>query len=89
VKQGFIRGIILFDDDTQLEFVEVKDTDVSEKIKYRFFKIYPLICKKQRKLKIRSIGQKKRLSARIYAKFFFVKIRVDSRIKNGRFYFLQ
>ena len=35
-KQGFIRGIILFDDDTRLEFVEVKDTDVSEKIKYRY-----------------------------------------------------
>jgi hypothetical protein len=35
-KQGFIRGIILFDDDTRLEFVEVKDVDLSEKIKYRY-----------------------------------------------------
>ncbi|MEW6621110.1 MAG: DUF6516 family protein [bacterium] len=35
-KQGFIRGIILFDDDTRLEFVEVKDVDVREKIKYRY-----------------------------------------------------
>lgn len=35
-KQGFIRGIILFDDDTRLEFVAVKDADVSENIKYRY-----------------------------------------------------
>ena len=35
-KQGFIRGVILFEDDTRLEFAEVKDTDVTEKIKYRY-----------------------------------------------------
>ena len=35
-KQGFIRGVIQFEDDTHLEFVEVKDTDRSEKIKYRY-----------------------------------------------------
>ncbi len=35
-KQGFIRGVILFEDDTRLEFVEVKDTDVTDKIKYRY-----------------------------------------------------
>ncbi len=35
-KQGFIRGVIQFEDDTQLEFVEVKDTDMVEKIKYRY-----------------------------------------------------
>lgn len=36
VKQGFIRGVILLDDDARLEFAEVKDVDVSEKIKYRY-----------------------------------------------------
>lgn len=35
-KQGFIRGVIQFDDDARLEFAEVKDTDVTEKIKYRY-----------------------------------------------------
>lgn len=35
-KQGFIRGVIQFEDDTRLEFIEVKDTDMIEKIKYRY-----------------------------------------------------
>lgn len=35
-KQGFIRGIIVFEDGSQLEFIEVKNTDRQEKIKYRY-----------------------------------------------------
>ena len=35
-KQGFIRGTIVFEDGSQLEFVEVKNTDRREKIKYRY-----------------------------------------------------
>ena len=35
-KQGFIKGVLQFEDDTQLEFLEVKDMDVIEKIKYRY-----------------------------------------------------
>ncbi len=35
-KQGFIRGIIEFWDDCRLEFSEVKDIEVEQKIKYRY-----------------------------------------------------
>ncbi len=36
VKQGFIRGSILFENNSRLEFIEVKDTDKIGKIKYRY-----------------------------------------------------
>lgn len=35
-KQGFISGTIIFDDESQLEFVEVKNVAFEEKIKYRY-----------------------------------------------------
>ena len=35
-KQGFISGTINFEKDSQLQFVEVKNVDVNEKIKYRY-----------------------------------------------------
>lgn len=35
-KQGFIAGTIIFEDETQLEFVEVKNVEFEEKIKYRY-----------------------------------------------------
>ena len=35
-KQGFISGTINFEEDSQLQFVEVKNVDVNEKIKYRY-----------------------------------------------------
>jgi len=35
-KQGFISGTIIFDDESQLEFVEVKNVEFEEKIKYRY-----------------------------------------------------
>lgn len=35
-KQGFIRAVVVFDDNTRLEFMEVKHTDITEKIKYRY-----------------------------------------------------
>lgn len=35
-KQGFIKGVLIFDDDSRLEFVEIKHTDIQAKIKYRY-----------------------------------------------------
>lgn len=35
-KQGFVKGIITFIDQSKLEFIEVKDIELSEKIKYRY-----------------------------------------------------
>lgn len=35
-KQGFISGSITFVDDSRLDFVEIKDSDIIEKIKYRY-----------------------------------------------------
>jgi len=35
-KQGFIKGMIRFVDDSTLEFTEVKDIDRDQKIKYRY-----------------------------------------------------
>jgi len=35
-RQGFISGVIIFDDNTRLEFVEVKNTEIKPKIKYRY-----------------------------------------------------
>ena len=35
-KQGFINGLICFENGYRLDFVEVKDTDVRAKIKYRY-----------------------------------------------------
>ncbi len=35
-KKGFIEGAIIFYDDSQLDFAEVKDTDRQAKIKYRY-----------------------------------------------------
>lgn len=35
-KQGFINGSILFENGYRLDFVEVKNTDVQSKIKYRY-----------------------------------------------------
>lgn len=35
-KQGFISGQIIFDNEVRLDFVEVKDTDVESKLKYRY-----------------------------------------------------
>ena len=35
-KQGFIAGTITFEDETQLEFAEVKNVEFEEKIKYRY-----------------------------------------------------
>jgi len=34
--QGFLKGIILFKDESVLEFVEVKDINNSTKLKYRY-----------------------------------------------------
>jgi len=36
VKQGFISGSIIFDNEHTLEFVEVKDADAKDKVKYRY-----------------------------------------------------
>jgi len=36
IKQGFINGTLVFEDNSQLEFIEVKNTDIPEKIKYRY-----------------------------------------------------
>lgn len=36
VKQGFISGSVLFENGFRLEFVEVKNTDIQGKIKYRY-----------------------------------------------------
>ena len=35
-KQGFINGEIVFKDDSQLDFTEVKNVDFKEKIRYRY-----------------------------------------------------
>jgi hypothetical protein len=35
-KQGFIKGDIVFADNSQLCFIEVKNTEVNPKIKYRY-----------------------------------------------------
>ena len=35
-KQGFIGGTIIFENESQLDFVEVKNVDVENKIKYRY-----------------------------------------------------
>jgi hypothetical protein len=35
-KQGFINGLILFENGYRLDFVEVKNTDVQSKSKYRY-----------------------------------------------------
>jgi len=35
-KQGFINGSITFENDSRLDFVEVKDTEQPVKIKYRY-----------------------------------------------------
>jgi len=35
-KLGFISGTISFEDDSQLQFVEVKNVEIEEKIKYRY-----------------------------------------------------
>lgn len=35
-KQGFITGSIIFENGSRLDFVEVKNTDVQAKIKYRY-----------------------------------------------------
>lgn len=35
-KQGYIKGDIVFNDDTVLEFAEVIDIDFKSKIKYRY-----------------------------------------------------
>lgn len=35
-KKGLIRGKIVFEDESCLYFTEVKDVDLSEKIKYRY-----------------------------------------------------
>ncbi len=34
--QGCISGSIIFKNDTRLDFAEVKDSDIKEKIKYRY-----------------------------------------------------
>jgi hypothetical protein len=36
VKQGYIRAVVVFDNGCTLEFVEVKDTDIPAKMKYRY-----------------------------------------------------
>lgn len=35
-RQGFIHGIIVFWDDSRLDFAEVKDAKIKPKIKYRY-----------------------------------------------------
>ncbi len=35
-RQGFIGGIITFEDESQLDFIEVKNTDIKQKVKYRY-----------------------------------------------------
>lgn len=35
-KKGFIEGEVIFSDDTRLDFAEVKDIEMDEKIKYRY-----------------------------------------------------
>ncbi|QTA85779.1 toxin-antitoxin system TumE family protein [Desulfonema magnum] len=35
-KQGFVSGKVVFEDNSRLDFTEVRDTDVKGKIKYRY-----------------------------------------------------
>lgn len=35
-RQGFISGTVIFENDCRLDFVEVKNTDMKSKIKYRY-----------------------------------------------------
>ncbi|MGR3178978.1 MAG: toxin-antitoxin system TumE family protein [Candidatus Anammoxibacter sp.] len=35
-RQGFVSGTIIFDDDSQLDFTEVKNVELEGKIKYRY-----------------------------------------------------
>lgn len=35
-KQGYISDRVVFEDSTRLDFVEVKDTDIVHKLKYRY-----------------------------------------------------
>ena len=35
-KQGYISGYIVFEDNSRLDFIEVKDVEMSNKIKYRY-----------------------------------------------------
>jgi hypothetical protein len=35
-KQGFIKGKIIFINNSQLNFLEVKNTDITGKVKYRY-----------------------------------------------------
>lgn len=36
LTQGYISGMIVFEDGSRLEFVEVKDTELIGKVKYRY-----------------------------------------------------
>jgi hypothetical protein len=36
LKQGYINGVVVFENECRLEFVEVKDTKSAGKIKYRY-----------------------------------------------------
>jgi len=36
LKQGYIGGAIVFENGCRLEFVEVKDTELASKLKYRY-----------------------------------------------------
>lgn len=36
VRQGFISGSVVFDNEHVLDFAEVKDTDIRSKVKYRY-----------------------------------------------------
>ena len=35
-KQGYIKGTLIFDDNSQLEFAEVKNIEIKSKIMYRY-----------------------------------------------------
>jgi hypothetical protein len=35
-KQGYVSGQIIFNNEVRLDFIEVKDTDVESKLKYRY-----------------------------------------------------
>ena len=39
-KQGYIKGRLIFNDDTQLEFAEVKNIDIKSKVMYRYHYMY-------------------------------------------------
>ncbi len=36
VKQGYVSGSVIFENGYRLDFVEVKNTDVKPKVKYRY-----------------------------------------------------